>query len=109
MPMRRVGLIQVAAVTLLLFGPCIHPPRVQATDERSRTRGGALNVVVLSTMLADTKGVGEWGFSALVEADGHRLLFDTGARPETVLRNVRELGIDLAGVTDVVLSHHHGD
>ena len=60
-------------------------------------------------MLADTKGLGEWGFAALVEADGHRLLFDTGARPETVLTNARELGIDLAGVTDVVLSHHHGD
>ena len=37
-----------------------------------------LRVTVLSTMLADTKGVGEWGFAALVEADGHRVLFDTG-------------------------------
>ena len=60
-------------------------------------------------MLADTKGIGEWGFAALVEADGHRLLFDTGARPETVLANARELGVDLADVTEVVLSHHHGD
>ena len=66
-------------------------------------------MTILSTMLADTKGLGEWGFAALVEADGRRLLFDTGARPETVLNNARELGIDLSGVTDVVLSHHHGD
>ena len=66
-------------------------------------------VTILSTMLADTAGLGEWGFAALVEADGHRLLFDTGARPETVLTNARELGIDLAGVTDVVLSHHNED
>jgi 7,8-dihydropterin-6-yl-methyl-4-(beta-D-ribofuranosyl)aminobenzene 5'-phosphate synthase len=70
---------------------------------------GSVRVVILSTMLADTKGVGEWGFAALVEADGHRLLFDTGARPETVLRNARELNIELADVTEVVLSHHHGD
>jgi 7,8-dihydropterin-6-yl-methyl-4-(beta-D-ribofuranosyl)aminobenzene 5'-phosphate synthase len=75
--------------------------------EPARVR--VLGVTVLSTMLADTKGVGEWGFSALVEADGHRLLFDTGSRPETVLANAKELGVDLAGVTDVVLSHHHGD
>ena len=54
-------------------------------------------VTILSTMLADTKGIGEWGFAALVEADGHRLLFDTGARPETVLANARELGVDLSG------------
>ena len=30
-----------------------------------------LKVTILSTMLAD-EGIGEWGFSALVEADGHR-------------------------------------
>jgi 7,8-dihydropterin-6-yl-methyl-4-(beta-D-ribofuranosyl)aminobenzene 5'-phosphate synthase len=68
----------------------------------------AVKVTVLSTMLADA-GTGEWGFSALVEADGHRILFDTGARPETVLENARELGIDLSGVQDVVLSHFHDD
>ena len=68
----------------------------------------AVKVVVLSTMLADA-GIGEWGFAALVEADAHRILFDTGARPDTVLKNARELGIDLAGVHDVVLSHNHGD
>src|SRR5688500_7751201 len=66
----------------------------------------SLRVTVLSTMLTDFHGVGEWGFAALVEVDGRRLLFDTGARPETVLDNARELGIDLSGVTDLVLSHH---
>ena len=40
-------------------------------------------VTVLSTMLTDSLGVGEWGFSALVEIDGRRLLFDTGGRPDT--------------------------
>jgi hypothetical protein len=53
--------------------------------------------LLLSTMLADA-GIGEWGFSALVEADGRHILFDTGARPDTVLHKARELGIDLAGV-----------
>jgi 7,8-dihydropterin-6-yl-methyl-4-(beta-D-ribofuranosyl)aminobenzene 5'-phosphate synthase len=66
-------------------------------------------ITILSTMLADTEGVGEWGFAALVEADGHRLLFDTGARPDTVLVNARELGVDLSDVTEAVLSHHHRD
>ena len=69
----------------------------------------SLRVTVLSTMLADMTGVGEWGFAALVEVDGRRLLYDTGARPQTVLDNARELGIDLSGVTDVVVSHHHWD
>ena len=69
----------------------------------------SLRVTVLSTMLTDFHGLGEWGFAALVEVDGRRLLFDTGARPQTVLDNARELGIDLPGVTDLVLSHHHWD
>ena len=65
-------------------------------------------ITILSTMLADW-GVGEWGFSALVEADGKRLLFDTGAEPDTVIRNLQALGLDLSDVTDVVLSHAHQD
>jgi 7,8-dihydropterin-6-yl-methyl-4-(beta-D-ribofuranosyl)aminobenzene 5'-phosphate synthase len=68
----------------------------------------SLKITILSTMLAD-QGMGEWGFSALVEADGRRILFDTGLHPETVLQNARDLGIDLSTVTDVVLSHHHRD
>jgi 7,8-dihydropterin-6-yl-methyl-4-(beta-D-ribofuranosyl)aminobenzene 5'-phosphate synthase len=68
----------------------------------------SLKITILSTMLADS-GVGEWGFAALVEADGHKILFDTGARPNTVLENARELKINLADVQDVILSHFHDD
>lgn len=69
----------------------------------------SLDVRLLSTMLTDDEGYGEWGFAALVVADGHRILFDTGAHPDTVLRNARELHIDLSNVPDVILSHHHLD
>jgi len=68
-----------------------------------------LDVRLLSTMLTADEGYGEWGFAALVVADGHRILFDTGAHPDTVLRNARELHIDLSDVPDVILSHHHLD
>jgi len=37
-------------------------------------------------LMGDYPGLGEWRFSALVEADGHRLLLDTGAQ------SVREPG-----------------
>ena len=82
------------------------------TAEGPRHRASAVRVTVLSTMLAGDprfKGIGEWGYSALVEVDGRRLLLDTGARSETVLQNARELGLDLASVTDVVLTHNHWD
>ena len=67
-----------------------------------------LKVTILSTMVAD-QGIGEWGFAALIESDGHRLLVDTGSRPETVLTNVRDLKIDLSDVKEVVLTHNHWD
>jgi 7,8-dihydropterin-6-yl-methyl-4-(beta-D-ribofuranosyl)aminobenzene 5'-phosphate synthase len=68
-----------------------------------------LKVTTLSTMLTEFRGVGEWGYAALIEADGHTILFDTGARPNTVLQNAKELGIDLSIVETVILSHHHWD
>jgi 7,8-dihydropterin-6-yl-methyl-4-(beta-D-ribofuranosyl)aminobenzene 5'-phosphate synthase len=71
----------------------------------------SLRVQVLSTMLSGNPdgGIGEWGFAALIEVDGRRILFDTGARPETVLKNARELKVDLASVQDVILTHNHSD
>ncbi len=68
----------------------------------------SLKITILSTMLAD-EGHGEWGFSALVEADSSRILFDAGAYPETVAENLQELGLSLDGVTHIVLSHSHDD
>ena len=79
----------------------------QATPERP-ARVQALKIQILSTMLADD-GIGEWGFAAIVEVDGRRILFDTGARPGTVLENARELKVDLTQVPEVVISHNHGD
>jgi len=92
----------VVAAALLL-----HILTVSAYGE-TENRVRSLRILILSTMLAD-EGIGEWGFAALVEADGHRLLFDTGARPDTVLQNARELKVDLGDITDVVISHNHSD
>lgn len=69
----------------------------------------ALKITILSTMLADGQELGEWGFAALVEVDGHRILFDTGAHTDVVLKNARSLGLDLSTVPDVILSHNHSD
>ena len=50
-----------------------------------------------------------WGFSALVEYDGHTLLFDTGGDAPTLLENMDILEIDPAQIEKVVISHDHGD
>jgi 7,8-dihydropterin-6-yl-methyl-4-(beta-D-ribofuranosyl)aminobenzene 5'-phosphate synthase len=71
----------------------------------------AVKITVLSTMLVGNTaaGIGEWGFAAVLEVDGRRLLIDTGARAETVLKNAAELRVDLAAVTELVITHNHAD
>jgi 7,8-dihydropterin-6-yl-methyl-4-(beta-D-ribofuranosyl)aminobenzene 5'-phosphate synthase len=82
-------------------------PAAEASGQQAK----AVKVTVLSTMLVgnNAAGMGEWGFAAVLEVDGRQLLIDTGARAETVLKNADELKIDLSGVTDLVLTHNHGD
>ena len=90
-----------------VFLPLLAVSLVAQSDSGYRVR--SLRVQVLSTMLASDDGIGEWGFAAVVDVDGHRVLVDTGARPNTVLNNAKELGVDLSNITDVVLTHNHAD
>src|ERR1700722_581374 len=50
----------------------------------------------------------DWGYSALVEYGGKRILFDTGNNAEFFKHNVETLGIDLRNLDFVVISHRHG-
>jgi len=86
-------------------------PSVASTPPAPAVIAKAAKFTVLSTMLSGMPGagIGEWGFAGLLEVDGHRLLIDTGARPEAVLRNAEELRIDLSTITDLVLTHNHSD
>jgi 7,8-dihydropterin-6-yl-methyl-4-(beta-D-ribofuranosyl)aminobenzene 5'-phosphate synthase len=100
--MTRLSLT-VPLVALLAAAPLGQPARPAGGGVVS-----SLEIKILSTMLAD-QGFGEWGFAALVEADGRRILFDTGANDDTVQRNLKALGLDLANVETVILSHNHAD
>jgi len=51
----------------------------------------------------------DWGYAALVEAGGKRILFDTGNNGDVLAQNARAKGIDLSKVDFVVMSHRHGD
>lgn len=108
----KASFLPLFAAFALLVGTATRaetpPAPVAPASKPSQARVKNLRVTVLSTMLAD-KGIGEWGFAALVEADGRRILFDTGYLPNTVLQNAKEQGIDLSDITDVILSHNHDD
>ncbi len=65
-------------------------------------------ITILSTMLSDFH-TGEWGFSAMIEVDGERILFDAGSRENTVVQNAKELNINLDNIDNIYLSHNHKD
>lgn len=51
----------------------------------------------------------DWGYAALVEYNGLRILFDTGNDSEHFAKNARLLGVDLKRLDAVVISHRHND
>ena len=51
----------------------------------------------------------DWGFAALVDYGGKRILFDTGNNAQIFEHNVKVAGVDLQKLDFVVMSHRHGD
>jgi 7,8-dihydropterin-6-yl-methyl-4-(beta-D-ribofuranosyl)aminobenzene 5'-phosphate synthase len=51
----------------------------------------------------------DWGFAALIEYGGKRILFDTGDNPDILAKNAKATGADLSKVEFVGMSHRHAD
>lgn len=67
-----------------------------------------LTVLVDNNTYIDRYYLGEPGLSIYIEDGPCRILFDTGYS-DVLLRNAEKLGIDLANLDTVVLSHGHDD
>jgi 7,8-dihydropterin-6-yl-methyl-4-(beta-D-ribofuranosyl)aminobenzene 5'-phosphate synthase len=49
----------------------------------------------------------DWGFSALVDFRGQRILFDVGSKPDIFLGNLKQLGIEKSSIQSTIISHEH--
>src|ERR1700719_2841306 len=93
---RHISLRALAVIVLLLAG-------VAAAETPNRV-----------TILYDSFGKSpsltmDWGFAALVEYGGKRILFDTGNNAKIFEHNVKAVGVDLGNLDFVVMSHRHDD
>jgi 7,8-dihydropterin-6-yl-methyl-4-(beta-D-ribofuranosyl)aminobenzene 5'-phosphate synthase len=71
---------------------------------------GPARVTILFDAFGKTPGLKYgWGYSALVEYGGKRILFDTGGHQEDFAANVKALKVDLTKLDFVVITHRHGD
>jgi 7,8-dihydropterin-6-yl-methyl-4-(beta-D-ribofuranosyl)aminobenzene 5'-phosphate synthase len=50
-----------------------------------------------------------YGFSALIEIDNKKILFDTGSNKKPLLHNLKALGYSPKDLECVILSHNHDD
>ncbi len=87
---------------------------VEAGSVQSAIGANADPTKVQITVLYDAFGQNsamqkDWGYGALVEYGGKRILFDTGNNPDILAQNAKAKGIDLAKLDFVVMSHRHGD
>jgi 7,8-dihydropterin-6-yl-methyl-4-(beta-D-ribofuranosyl)aminobenzene 5'-phosphate synthase len=96
----RSCLIAVTAIVAFLGATT---SSLHATDPKGRI---TILYDAFGTNPAMTK---DWGFSALVEVSGKRILFDTGDNADIFAANVKAKGVDLRKVDFVVLSHRHSD
>ncbi len=72
--------------------------------------GAQDKVTILYDAFGESNGLAkDWGYSALVEHNGKRILFDTGNDAAIFEHNVKALGIDLRKLDFVVISHRHAD
>ncbi len=108
-PMTAQPIVSSFVPFFLLAVAAFLNPTERSLEESARHVAKSVEVTILSSNLADGATVGEWGFAALVKADDHCLLFDTGRYPDTVIRNAEVLNVDLTCVSDIVLSHFHSD
>ncbi|NCD72343.1 MBL fold metallo-hydrolase [Mucilaginibacter agri] len=91
----------------LLFALCVFSIVLKAQQPAAHVVKD-LKITILSTMLAQ-EGTGDWGFSALIESDSSKILFDSGGTRHVVLDNAKDLGIDLSKVPIIAFSHGHDD
>ncbi len=71
--------------------------------------GDARITVLYDAFGRDAAVTKDWGFAALIEVGGKRILFDTGNDPAIFARNSEALNADLAHLDFAVISHRHGD
>jgi len=95
--------LRVCAIILVVLATIICP-------ESQAAASGKNQVTILYDAFGKPSNLKkDWGYSALVEYGGKRILFDTGNNAEFFKHNVEALGIDLRNLDFVVVSHRHGD
>src|SRR5579864_6332118 len=103
--MRKIQLFVLIALTgsAWLLSSCTTTSPTSAAAETPRI------TILYDAFGKDAAMTKDWGYAALVEINGKRILFDTGDDAAVLAKNVKAKGVDLTKLDFVVLSHRHSD
>jgi len=102
-PMTIGTKILLLAALVVATGVTVSTRRAAAADAKGQI------TILYDAFGKDASMKKDWGFSALVEVAGKRILFDTGNDRDIFAANVKAQNIDLTNLDFVVLSHRHSD
>lgn len=105
--MTTVSLIRACSTALVFFVGYSVP--ICASEGLQGGRDVAQFTVLYDAFGKDPAMHKDWGYAALIEYGGKRILFDTGNNPDVLEQNARAKHVDLSKLDLVVLSHRHGD
>src|SRR5438445_1786023 len=97
----RAAFLIAAGLSILIS--IAAPARAAATETKGQI------TILYDAFGTDPSTTSDWGFSALVEIAGKRILFDTGNDADIFAANIKAKGVDLKTLDFVVLSHRHSD
>src|SRR5713226_4534596 len=96
----------VAALAMLLAGCAAMTSPSPAT----RADPSKAQITVLYDAFGKSSAMQkDWGYAALIEYGGKRILFDTGNNSDILAQNAKAKDVDLSKLDFVVMSHRHGD
>ncbi len=77
---------------------------------QAQTTGSSNQITILYDAFGQSNGMQQdWGFSAFIEFNGKKILFDTGNNAAIFKHNVEIANINLSELDYVIISHRHGD
>ena len=91
---------------LTLFSGVFYPLQTGAEEA---TAGSTKIHIVSDNVLIDDRLQPAWGFAAIIETPGVKLLFDTGRDGDILLSNMRQMLLSPADVDLLFISHAHHD
>jgi 7,8-dihydropterin-6-yl-methyl-4-(beta-D-ribofuranosyl)aminobenzene 5'-phosphate synthase len=105
--MTRGSFIIPCSIAIAFFVGCT--ATISATEVSRADHEKAQITILYDAFGKDSAMQKDWGYAALIEYSGKRILFDTGNDPAVLEQNAKAKRADFSKLDFVVMSHRHGD